>query len=110
MLYHVHVRAFSTLPAILAAISHFHSRSHFPSPTTLRYIARSLNGAKRLFGSPSVPRKIITKQIIDSLYSLTLKPHASFVTLRTVWRIFIKFYGLLPVSYTHLTLPTTPYV
>ena len=98
MLYHVHVRAFSTLPVILAAISRFHSRFYLPTPTTSRYITRSLEGAKRLFGSPSVSRKIITKTIIDSLFSLTLQPHASFVLFRTVWRIFIEFYGLLGFS------------
>ena len=98
MLYHVHIRAFSTLPTILAAISHFHCCFYLPSPTSSRYITRSLEGAKRLFGSPSVPRKIITKKIIDSLFSLTLQPNASFVILRTVWRIFIEFYGLLRFS------------
>ena len=87
MLYHVHVRAYSTLPTILAAISHFHCRFYLPSPTSSRSITRSLEGAKRLFGSPSVPRKIITKTILNSLFSLTLDPHVSFVTLRTVWRV-----------------------
>ena len=95
MLYHVHVRAYSTLPTILAAISHFYCRFYLPSPTSSRSITRSLEGAKRLFGSPSVSRKIITKTILDSLFSLTLRPNVSFVLLRTVWRVFIEFYGLL---------------
>ena len=95
MLYHVHFRAFSTLPVILSAISHFHCRSYFSSPTSSRAVTRSLQGAKRLFGSPSVPRKIITKSILSSLFALTLQPNATFVLFRTVWRIFIEFYGLL---------------
>ena len=72
MLYHVHVRAYPTLPIILAEISHFHCRFYYPYPTISRSITRSLEGAKRLFGSPSTPRKIITKAILDSLFSLTL--------------------------------------
>ena len=54
MLFHVHCRAYSTLPVILSAISHFHSRYFLNSPTTSRAITRSLEGAKRLFGSPSI--------------------------------------------------------
>ena len=101
MLLHVHTRAFSTLPVILSAISHFHSRFYLQSPTFSRSVTRSLEGAKRLFGSPSIPRKIITKEMLDSLFLLTLQPDASFITVRTIWRIFIRFYGLLrfnPVS------------
>ena len=95
MLYHVHIRAFSTLPIILSAISHFHCRSFLESPTTSRSVSRSLQGAKRLFGSPSVSRKIITKSILLSLFALTLCPGAIFFLFRTVWRVFIEFYGLL---------------
>ena len=98
MLFHVHVRAYSTLPIVLAAISHFHCRFYYPSPTSSRSITRSLEGAKRLFGSPSVSRKIITKAILNSLFALTLRPDTSFVLIRTVWRIFIEFYGLLCFS------------
>ena len=98
MLYHVHVRAFSTLPAILSAISHFHSRFYMQSPTTSRAVTRALNGAKRVFGSPSVSRKIITKTILQSLISLTFKRNLSFVVFRTVWRVVIEFYGLLRFS------------
>ena len=97
MLYHVHFRAFSTLPSILASISHFHCRSYFSSPTVSRSVTRA-QGAKRVFGSPSTSRKIITKDILSSLYSLTLRPDASFITFRTVWRVFIEFYGLLRFS------------
>ena len=50
------------------------------------------------FGSPSVPRKIITKSIPSSLFSLTLRQNVTFVLFRTVWRIFIEFYGLLRFS------------
>ena len=98
MLYHVHIRAYSTLPIILSAISHFHCRFYLPSPTTSRSITRSLEGAKRLFGSPSTSRKIITKAILDSLFALTSQQNISFVLLRTIWRIFIEFYGLLRFS------------
>ena len=83
------------MPIILSAISHFHCRSHLSSPTTSRAVTRSLQGAKRLFGSPSTPRKIITRQILSSLFALTLRPDASFILFRTVWRIFMEFYGLL---------------
>ena len=98
MLYHVHVRAFSTLPAILSAISHFHSRHYMHSPTTSRAVTRALDGAKRVFGSPSVPRKIITKSILHSLIALTFNPSSTFVIFRTVWRIAMEFYGLLRFS------------
>ena len=46
----------------------------------------------------SVSRKIITKEILDALFSLTLQPGAFFVLIRTVWRVFIQFYGLLRFS------------
>ena len=98
MLYHVHVRAFSTLPAILSAISHFHSRYYMNSPSTSRAVTRALEGAKRVFGSPSIPRKIITKSILQSLIALTFKCNLSFVVFRTVWRIVLEFYGLLRFS------------
>ena len=98
MLYHVHFRAFSTLPAILASISHYHCRSYFTSPTSSRPVTRALAGAKRLFGSPSVPRKIITKDILSSLFSLTLRHNVSFIIIRTVWRVFMEFFGLLRFS------------
>ena len=64
------------------------------SPTTSRSVTRSLEGAKRLFGSPSITRKIITKKILDALFLLTLRD-TSFVLCRTVWRLFIEFFGLL---------------
>ena len=83
---------------MLSAISHFHCRNYMSSPTTSRAVTRSFEGAKRLFGSPSVPRKIITKSILDALFSLTLLPNASFITFRTVWWFFIEFYGLLRFS------------
>ena len=98
MLYRVYFRAFSTLPPILSAISHFHSRYYLSSPTTSRSVPRSLEGAKRLFGSPSVSRKIITKSILHSLISLTFQSNLSFVFFRTIWRITIEFYGLLRFS------------
>ena len=98
MLFHVHVRAYSTLPPILSAISHFHARSYLPTPTTSHAVTRALEGAKRLFGSPSVPRKIITKLILQSLISQTFLSSISFVLFRTVWRIVIEFYALLRFS------------
>ena len=98
MLFHVHCRAFSTLPPILSAISHFHSRYYLSTPTTSRSVTRSLEGAKRLFGSPSIPRKIITKFILESLISLTHQSDPSFVLFRTVWRVAMEFYGLLRFS------------
>ena len=98
MLYHVHFRAFSTLPPILSSISHFHCRSYLSSPTTSLSVTRALEGAKRIFGSPSVSRKIITKDILKSLFSLTLRNDTSFTIFRTVWRVFIEFYGLLRFS------------
>ena len=98
MIFHVHFRAYSTLPSILSAISHFHSRAFLPSPTSSRAVTRALEGAKRLFGSPSVPRKIITKHILQALISLTFSPSVSFVLFRTVWRVVIEFYGLLRFS------------
>ena len=73
MLLHLDMRAYSTLPGILSAISHFHCRYYLPSPTQSQSVTRSLEGAKRLFGSPSVSRKIITKDILDTLFPLLFK-------------------------------------
>ena len=85
----------STLPSILAAILHFHSKYHFQSPTTSRSVTRALEGAKRSFGKPSVSAKIFTTDHLTSLSTLASKPSCSFVFLRTIWRIFIEFFGLL---------------
>ena len=98
MIFHVHCHAFSTFPIILSAISHFHSKHFMTSPTTSRLITRSLEGAKRLFGSPSTPPKIITKDILRSLITLSFNASVSFVTFWTVWCIAMEFYGLLRFS------------
>ena len=94
MFFHVHCPAYSSLPIIISAISHFHSENYFTPPTTSRSVTRSLAGAKRLFGSPSIPRKIITKDILRSLILLSFHHTVSFVTFRTVWRVAMEFYGL----------------
>ena len=44
MLFHVNPRAMSTLPTVLSALSHFHSKNHIPSPTTSRSVIRALKG------------------------------------------------------------------
>ena len=98
MLFHVHVRAFSTLPTILSAISHFHCCHYLSTPKSSSAVTRALDGAKCLFGSPSTPRKVITKKMPDDLFLLTLRPDASFILFRKVWHIFIEFYGLLRFS------------
>ena len=95
MSHHVSNRAMSTLPIVLAAISHYHSRCHFPTPTTSRSVTRALEGAKRTFGKPSVPAKIFTTSHLSSLSAKVYSPSCSLVFLRTVWRIFIEFFGLL---------------
>ena len=95
MSYHVSSRAMSTLPIVLAAISHYHSRCHYPTPTTSRSVTRALEGAKRTFGKPSVPAKIFTASHLTTLSSKVYSPSCSLVFLRTVWRVFIKFFGLL---------------
>ena len=98
MLFHVHTRAYSTLPVILSAISHFHSRHFLDTPTVSRAVSRSLDGAKRLFGAPSVTRNIITQEILRSMISLTFVSSISFTVFRTIWRVAIEFYGLLRYS------------
>ena len=61
------------------------------SPTTSRVVTRALDGAMRVFGSPSVSRKIITKAILQALIALILKPNITLVVFRTVWRIVMGF-------------------
>ena len=95
MMHHVEDRAMSTLPQILAAIAHFHSRAHLTSPTQSSSVQRALEGAKRGFGAPSKPRKIMTPEILRAVINLTRSPSSTFVTLRTVWRLLIEFYALL---------------
>ena len=95
MFHHVNTRAMSTLPLVLSAISHFHSKHHFPTPTSTRLVTRALEGAKRSFGKPSVSVKIFTKDHLSALSSKVYNSDCSFVFLRTVWRIFIEFFGLL---------------
>ena len=92
---HVEDRAMSTLPQILAAISHFHSRAHLSSPTQSRSVQRALEGARCGFGAPSKPRKIMTPEILKAAINLAQSPSSTFVTLRTVWRLLIEFYALL---------------
>ena len=63
-----------------------------------RAVSRSLEGAKGLFGSPSVSRHIITKDILCSMISLTFVSTISLTVFRTIWRVAIEFYGLLRYS------------
>ena len=95
MNHHVETRAMSTLSSTLSAISHFHSKFHFTTPTNTRSVTRALEGAKRSFGRPSVSAKIFTTDHLQSLSHFARKSSCSFVFLRTVWRIFIEFFGLL---------------
>ena len=95
MFHHVNTRAMSTLPLVLSAISHFHSKYHFQTPTSTRAVTRALEGAKRSFGKPSVSAKIFTKDHLSTLSTRVYNSNCSFVFLRTVWRIFIEFFGLL---------------
>ena len=95
MLHHVDYRAMSTLPQALSAISHFHFKNHFHSPTTSKSISRALEGAKRKFGKPSTSVNIITIDHLHALSELAFKSSCSLVVLRTIWRIFIEFFGLL---------------
>ena len=95
MLYHVDSRAVSTLLTILSAISHFHLKFHFPTPTTSRSVTRALEGAKHSFWKPSVSAKIFTPDHLLALSAVARKHSYSFVFLRTGWRIFIEFFGLL---------------
>ena len=95
MRFHVENRAMSTLPQALSAISHYHSKAHYVSPTTSKSISRALEGAKRSFGKPSASVNVITIDHLHALSALAYKPSCSLVVLRTIWRIFIEFYGLL---------------
>ena len=85
----------STLPIVLSAISHFHSKYHFPTPTTSRSVTCALEGAQHTFCRPSVSVKIFTPDHLTSLAAFDYKTSCSFVFLRTVWRIFIEFFSLL---------------
>ena len=82
--YHISTRAMSTLVHALSAISHFHSRSHYSSPTITKAISRPLKGAKRFRGKPSVSVKIFTTEHLLLLSSLAYNPSCSQVFLRTI--------------------------
>ena len=98
MFFHVHTKAMSTLPQFLSAISHFHAKAHLPSPTLSCAVSRALEGAKRSFGKPSVSRKIISLHHLRLFGAHAFSDHVNFVRLRTIWRIFMQFYGLLRFS------------
>ena len=85
MYYHVHTKAMSTLPQYLSAISHFHAKSHLPSPTLSCAVSRALEGAKGSFGKPSVPRKIITLHHLRIFGDHAFSDTVSFVRIRTIW-------------------------
>ena len=95
MMHHVSSRATSTLSQALSAISHFHSKYHFISPTISKAVSRAFEGAKRSFGKPSIPAKIFTHDHLNILSKLAFSPSCSLVFLRTIWRVFIQFFGLL---------------
>ena len=95
MTHHINTRAMSTLVPALSAISHFHSKFHFDSPTVSKAITRALEGAKRSHGRPSVSVKIFTIEHLKKLSNLAYSPSCSLIFLRTIWRIFIEFFGLL---------------
>ena len=95
MIHHVNSRAMSTLSHVLSAISHFHAKNHFESPTVSKSVTRAFEGAKRTFGRPSVSVNIFTHDHLILLSKLAFSSSCSLVNLRTVWRIFIEFFGLL---------------
>ena len=95
MSHHVKTRAMSTLSHALSAISHYHSRFHFKSPTITCSISRALERDKCSFGKPSVSVKNFTIEHLILLAQLAYAPSCSFVFLRTIWRIFIEFFGIL---------------
>ena len=95
MHFHVNNRAMSTLPQVLSANSHFHSKFNYDSPNISKSISRAYEGAKRSFGKPSKSVNIITPDHLRALSDLAYKPSCSLVFLRTIWRIFIEFFGLL---------------
>ena len=57
-------------------------------------VTRALEGAKRCFGRSSIQRKIISPEMLHSLADL-ISPKITFPRLRTIWRIFMQFFGLL---------------
>ena len=91
MLNHVSTKAVSTLPQILAAVSHFHARKYLPSPAQAPGVLRALEGAKREYGHPTVPRAVMTPEILHSAIILAMRPSSSFVIFRTVWRMLVEF-------------------
>ena len=95
MTFHVTSKASTTLPQVLAAITHYHARDHLPSPAQSTGVLRAMEGAKRGYGQPTVPRAVMTPEILCSAILLATKPSTSFVVVHTVWRMLIEFYGLL---------------
>ena len=95
MFHHVNCRAMSTLTHALSAISHFHAKHHHESPTLTRSVTCALEGSKRFFGKPSVSVNIFTIEHLFLLSNLAFSSSCSLVFLRTIWRIFIEFFGLL---------------
>ena len=93
-MHHLSVRSVTTIPQFLASISHFHAKAYFPSPLISLSVTRALEGAKRSFGRPSIQRKIITPDMLRS-FSELVSPKISFPRLRTIWRVFMEFFGLL---------------
>ena len=92
---HLTTKAMSTLQPALAAITHYHSRYHFPSPSQSTAVQKAMEGAKRVHGSPCVPRKIMTLDILKICIANLSLPSSNFVKLRTVWRMTIEYFGLL---------------
>ena len=95
MIYHVNSRAMSTLSHALSSISHFHAKNHYESPTVTKSVTRAFEGAKRSFGRPSVSVNVFTLDHLVSFSRLAFSSSCSLVNLRTIWRVFIEFFGLL---------------
>ena len=95
MLNHVSTKAVSTLPQILAAVSHYHACMHLTSPAQTPGVLQALEGAKREYGHPTVPRAVITPEILQSAIILAMRPSSSSVIFCTVWHMLVEFYALM---------------
>ena len=79
----------------ISAISHFYSKFHYDSPTASKAISRGLEEAKRSCRKPLVSLKKVILDHLLLLSTLAYSSSCSLVFLRTIWQIFIEFFGLL---------------
>jgi len=79
----------------MAAVAHFHNVAGVPSPTTLPYVKRVADGAKRVCAKPVVKKHPVDLELIYRFREILDIPKCSIIEHRLFFTIVVMFAGFL---------------